>query len=154
MKNVELILANFDARIPKIEIKPKNTESKVTITSKMYDEETGKKVSVKIHFDEVAAIDFRVNFFDCMVGTEAFGLYSVRERGFVESVTKNIFERRKEVFLLEGDYNYDENDEHDGLNCFDISGEFRENIEEYTAFIQNVDAGVYIIVAKNIRIEL
>ena len=41
MKKAELILANFDARIPKIEIKPKNTDSKVVFSSKMYDEENG-----------------------------------------------------------------------------------------------------------------
>ena len=56
MKKAELILANFDARIPKIEIKTKNTASKFIISSKMYDDETGEKISVKILFDEVAAI--------------------------------------------------------------------------------------------------
>lgn len=153
MKEVELILANFDARIPKIEIKPNHETSKVIITSKMYDEETDKKVPVKIHFDEVAAVDFRVNLFDNMAGAEAFGLYAVYNRAFIESVTKTIFDRRKEVFLFVSDYKYDENDEHDMLNCFDILGEFSKKIEEYTAFIQNVDAGVYIIIARNIRIE-
>ena len=152
MKKAELILANFDARIPKIEIKPKNTASKVIITSKMYDEETDEKKSVKILFDEVAAIDFRINLFDCMIGAEAFGLYCIRDREIIESITRTIFERRKEIFLLEGDYNYDVNDEHDMLNCFDILGEFAKNIEEYAAYIQNVEAGVYIIVAKDVRI--
>ena len=47
MKKADLILANFDARIPKIEIKPQNTASKVIISSKMYDEENDKKISVK-----------------------------------------------------------------------------------------------------------
>ena len=152
MKKAELILANFDARIPKIEIKPKNTASKVIITSKMYDEEIDEKISVKILFDEVAAIDFRINLFDCMIGVEAFGLYCIRDREIIESITRTIFERRKEIFLLEGDYNYDVNDEHDMLNCFDILGEFAKNIEEYAAYIQNVEAGVYIIVAKDVRI--
>ena len=153
MKKTELILANFDARIPKIEIKPKNIASKVIISSKMYDEETDKKISVKILFEDVAAIDFRINLFDCMIGAEAFGLYCIRDKEFIESITRTIFERRKEIFLLEGDYNYDANDEHDMLNCLDILGEFGENIEEYAAYIQNVEAGVYIIVAKKFRIE-
>lgn len=153
MEKAELILRNFDARIPKIEIKPKNIASKVVITSKMYDETTDKKVSAKIIFDDVAAIDFRINLFDCMIGAEAFGLFSIRDTKFVESVVRTIFERRKEVFLLEGNYNYDENDEHDMLNCLDFYGEFGKNIEEYVAYVQNVDAGVYIIVAKNVKIE-
>ena len=153
MEKADLILANFDARIPKIEIKPKNTDSKVIISSKMYDEETDKRMSVKIIFDDVVAIDFRINIFDCMIGAEAFGLFCIRDKDFIESITRTIFERRKEVFLLEGNYNYDVNDEHDMLNCLDISGKFDKNIEEYNAYVQNVDGGVYIIIAKNIRIE-
>ena len=153
MKKAELILANFDARIPKIEIKPKNTASKVIISSKMYDDEAGEKISVKILFDEVAAIDFRINLFDCMIGAEAFGLFCIKDKEFIESITRTIFDRRKEVFLLEGDYNYDANDEHDMLNCFDLLGEFSKSIDEYAAYVQNVEAGVYIIVAKNVRIE-
>ena len=153
MEKAELILRNFDARIPKIEIKPKNIVSKVIITSKMYDEITDKKVSAKIIFDDVAAIDFRINLFDCMIGAEALGLFCIRDTKFVESVARTVFDRRKEVFLLEGNYDYDENDEYDMLNCFDIYGEFGKNIEEYVAYIQNVEAGVYIIVAKNMRIE-
>ena len=158
MEKAELILTNFDARIPKIEIKPKNIASKVIITSKMYDEITDKEItdkeiSVKITFVDVAAIDFRINLFDCMIGAEALGLFCIRDTKFVESIVRTIFERRKEVFLLEGNYDYDENDEHDMLNCLDIYGEFSKNIEEYVAYIQNVEAGVYIIVAKNVRIE-
>lgn len=152
MKKAELILANFDARIPKIEIRPKNTASKVIISSKMYDEETDEKIFVKILFDDVAAIDFRINLFDCMIGAEAFGLYCIRDKEFIESITRTIFDRRKEIFLLEGNYNYDVNDEHDMLNCLDILGEFGKNIEGYAAYVQNVEAGVYIIVAKNVRI--
>lgn len=153
MKKAELILANFDARIPKIEIKPKNIDSKVVFSSKMYDEETEEKISVKIHFSNVAAIDFRINLFDCMIGAEAFGLYCIRDKEFIESITREIFDRRKEVFLLEGNYNYDEDDEHDMLNCFDVSGNFSKSINDYAAFIQNVEGGAYIIIAKQVRIE-
>ena len=153
MKKAELILANFDARIPKIEIKPKNTDSKVVFSSKMYDEEIGEKISLKIHFSNVAAIDFRINLFDCMIGAEAFGLYCIRDKEFIESITRGIFDRRKEVFLLEGNYNYDEHDEHDMLNCFDVLGDFSKNIDDYAAFVQNVEGGEYIIIAKQVRVE-
>lgn len=153
MKKAELILANFDARIPKIEIKPKNTDSEVVVSSKMYDEETGEKIRVRIRFRHVAAIDFRINLFDCMIGAEAFGLYCIRDKEFIEAVTRGIFDRRKEVLLLEGNYNYDEDDEHDMLNCFDVLGDFSKNIDDYAAFVQNVDGGEYIIIAKQVRVE-
>ena len=122
-------------------------------SSKMYDEENGEKISVKIHFSNVSAIDFRINLFDCMIGAEAFGLYCIRDKGFIESITRGTFDRRKEVFLLEGDYNYDEDDEHDMLNCFDVLGDFSKNIDDYAAFVQNVEGGEYIIIAKQVRVE-
>lgn len=82
MDEVELILPNFDARIPKVEIRPKNIDSKVIITSKMYNEESDKELTVKIYSDYVAAIDFIINFFYCMIGAEAFGLYRVHDSVF------------------------------------------------------------------------
>lgn len=153
MKNIKLVLNNFDARISNISIKPKNINSKVIISSKMYDETTDKELAVKIQFCNVAAIDFRINFFDCMIGAEAFGLYCIDDEEFINSVVKGIFYRRKEIYLMEGSYNYDENDENDALNCFDLGGKFSEEINEYKAYIQNVDAGVYIIVAKDMQIK-
>ena len=60
---------------------------------------------------------------------------------------------RKEIFLLEDNYNYEEEAENDMLNCFDVSGVFSQNIEKYAAFIQNVEGGVYIIIAKQMQVE-
>ena len=40
MKNANLILANFDARLSKIEVKPKSEQTKVTLSTRMYNEET------------------------------------------------------------------------------------------------------------------
>lgn len=153
MKKAEMVLANFDARIPKIVIKPQNLVSKVIITSMVYDETTNAEISVKIIFENVVAIDFRINLFDCMIGSEAYGLYRISDQAFVESVTRIIFDRRREIFLLEGDYDYVEEEQHDMLNSYDICGEFRKHIEEYSAYIQNVEAGAYIIIAKDVRIE-
>ena len=84
--------------------------------SQMYDELSGIKKSVSIVFTDVAAIDFRINYFDNMVGSEAFGLYQISDRQFIERLVKEIFERRKEIYLLEGDYDYDEADRSEMLN--------------------------------------
>ena len=153
MRKAEVILSNFDARISKIEIEPKGIDSKVIFSSKMYDEKAGEKTTVKLHFSNVAAIDFRINLFDCSIGSEACGLFRIRDKEFIASITREIFDRRKEMFLLEGNYNYDKDDEHDLLNCFDVSGNFSKNIDDYAAFVQNVDGGEYIIIAKQVRVE-
>lgn len=152
MKSGKLLLANFDARIPKIDINPKGAHSKVVISSYMYEETEEKKIKVKIQFNNVAAIDFRINYFDNMIGAEAFGLYEIEDSNFIESVVRNNFERRREVYLLEGDYNYDVEEPADILNVFDISETYQNDKESFHAFVQNVDAGVYIVIAKDYQI--
>lgn len=152
MKNTKLVLANYDARISKIDIKPKNKHTKITLSSRMYNEETDQKETVKLIFVDVAAIDFRINYFDNMIGAEGMGLYEIMDTKFIERLVKEIFERRKKIYLLEGNYNYEEGDEADMLNSFDIMHTFSEEKDSYHAYIQNVDAGVYIIVAKEAQI--
>ena len=151
MKKGKLILANFDARISDITIKPKNTRTKIIMKSKMYDE-SGEQKNVKIVFSDVAAIDFRINFFDNMIGAEVLGLYQIEDNSFVDNLVKNIFERRKEIYLLEGHYNYDEDEPADMLNVLDLGGRFKQEADSYNVYVQNVDAGVYIIVAKKFEV--
>ena len=155
MVKARKILANFDARIPKIEIKPKNKRkgTKAVIISKMYDEILHDKIKVKLIFKQVAGIDFRVNYIDSLIGSEAFGLYCFEDEDIIMRIMKDIFKRRKEIYLLEGDYNYNEEDEADGLNLFNLEDEFSKNIREYKAFVQNVDSGAYIIICKNLEIK-
>lgn len=62
MEKRKLVLANYDARISKIDIKPKNKNTKIIFSSRMYNEETDIKETVKLIFEDVAAIDFRINF--------------------------------------------------------------------------------------------
>ena len=152
MKKAKLVLANFDARIPNISIRPKNVSTKVTISSKMYDESSGEKKTVKLFFEGVVAIDFRINYFDNMIGAEVTGLYQIEDRSFIEKLVTDIFERRKEIYLIEGHYDYDENEPADMLNVMDLNGSFKKDMDSYSAFIQNVDAGVYIIVAKDMQV--
>ena len=152
MKAGRLLVKNFDARIPKIEIKPKGSNSKIVVLSKMYDENSDKEISVKINFDDVAAIEFCVNYFDNMIGAEALGLYEIEDIDFVDSVVKRNFERRREVYLIEGDYAYNPSEPADMLNVFDLLGIYQKEKEKFHAFVQNVDAGVYIIIAKGYQI--
>ena len=118
----------------------------------MFDEDKCKKTNVKIIFDDVAAIEFCINYFDNMIGAESFGLYEIEDIDFIDSVVKRNFERRREVYLLEGDYEYNPSEPADMLNTFDLFGIYQKEKEKYHAFVQNVDAGVYIIIAKGYQI--
>ena len=152
MKNAKLILANFDARLSKIEVKPKNNQTKAILSTRMYNEITDEKENAKIIFEDVAAVEFRINFFDSLIGAESCGLYEIVDRAFIDKMVQDNFVRRKEVYLLEGDYNYDEDDEHDMLNVLDLMGTFAAGKDSYHAYVQNVDAGVYIVVARRVQI--
>ena len=37
------------------------------------------------------------------------------------------------------------------LNVLDLGGKFEQEADSYNAYVQNVDAGVYIIVAKEFQ---
>lgn len=63
MATANRVLANFDARISEIKIIPENKTTKIVIESKMHDQLSGESKIVKIVFSDVAAIDFRINFF-------------------------------------------------------------------------------------------
>ena len=152
MKTGKLLIKNFDAQISKIEIIPRSADSEITIHSKMYDEPGGGKIPVKILFDRAAAIEFHINFFDNTTGSEACGLYEITDSDFIDSIARRNFERRKEIFLLEGDYAHDPDGPADMLNAFDRFGIYRNERESFRAFVQNVDAGVYIIIAGGYRV--
>lgn len=134
MKSGKLLVKNFDARIPKIEIKPKGSDSKIVVFSKMYAENDGKKMNVKIDFNDVSAIEFSVNYFDTMIGAEALGLYEIEDVDFVNSVVKRNFERRREVYLFEGDYDYNSSEPADMLNVFDLLGIYQKEKEKVSCF--------------------
>lgn len=153
MNKANLLLANFDARISKIKILPKNIHTKVILKSKMYDENIDQEVIVKIKFIDVAAIDFRINYCNGMIGAEAFGLYEINDESFIKSVFEANFKQRKEIYLLEGHYDYDETDSSDMLNCNELNDRIKKDMNQYKAYIQNVDAGVYIIIAKDIEVS-
>lgn len=150
--NGRLIYPDFDARIPRIDIKPENLDTSVTVYAKVYDEKHEKTRSVKLVFKNVAAIDFRINYFDNMIGAEAMGLYEITDYRYKDSLVRGIFVNRREVYLAEGDYDYNEEDSSDMLNSLDITGGYREHAKDYRLFIQNVDAGVYMILAKTFEI--
>lgn len=48
-------------------------------------------------------------------------MYEIEDDNFIDSVVRHNFERRRELYLLEGDYEYDSNEPADMLNVFDLS---------------------------------
>ena len=147
----KLILNNHDARIHKIDINPKNIDTSIVLYTKIYDEDVKKIIKCKLLFKEVSAIDFQINYFDNCIGSEGYGLYEIIENTYKKNLINKVFDYRKEMFLKCG-YNYDENDKHDILNYKNGLNQFSKKIKDYHLYVQNVDAGVYIILSKKVEI--
>ena len=148
----KLILNNFDARISKIEIKPKYTETCIVMTTKMYDNELEKAIPVKIKYGDVGAFNFQINSFSNCVGAESMGLFEIQNKEYKINMIEDIFLNRRNIFLSEGWYAYNSDDSDDLLNNRYEIIKFKKEISKYHLYIQNVDAGVYVILAKNIEI--
>ena len=121
----------------------------------IYEEHYVKADEVKIEFPEekrnlIVIIAESMENSICSKTNGGGWSYSVIPE--LEQLAKENFERRKEIYLLEGDYDYEEDDEHDMLNTFDLMNIFIEEKHSYHAYVQNIDAGVYIIVAKGLHI--
>ena len=85
MKAGKLLVRNFDARIPKIEIRPRGARSNIVVFSKMHDE--------LIETNEIQSID-----------DSAFSETSIRSflipKGCKE-IDKNAFKRCKKLQMIE-----------------------------------------------------
>ena len=104
MEKSKLLLNTNDARLSKLKVKPKNQRGKVQYKLKTYDPESGQERKIKMIFRDVAAIEFKMNFFDNPKGAEVKGFYEVFDREEKEKMLKRNFEGRKEDFLYHGDY--------------------------------------------------
>ena len=153
MKKTKLLMSTYDARLSQLKVMPKYMRTKVSYKLAMYDNELEQKVDRKMIFENVVAIEFRMNYFDEPIGAECCGFYERLEKEEKEVMLERNFEFRRDSFLLHGDYNYDSEDEADLLNYRDSIDEIKEKIEDYRLFEQQTTGGIYLILAKEWRME-
>lgn len=152
MKKGKLIFNNHDARLQKLEISPRNSKTIVNLFFRMFDPESKEQINVRVRISGIGAIDFRINCFDNMIGSECNGLYEILDPNFKNQLVKGIFDRRREIYLMEGDFKYYANDKDNLLNTFDTLDDYKKYFNEYHVLVQNVDAGTYIFMARKIEV--
>lgn len=145
-------MSTYDAHLSQLKVMPKYVRTKVTYKLAMYDE-LEQKVDKKMIFEDVASIEFRMNYFDEPIGAECCGFYERFDKAEKEAMLERNFDFRRDAFLLHGDYNYDSEDEADLLNYRDSIDEIKEKIKDYRLFEQQTTGGVYLILAKEWRME-
>ena len=118
----KLILKTFDGTMNKVNINQKSDDTKIEFNIKYYNEED-ILTNALIIFKGVIAIDFQINYFDNFICSELFGFYEIFDDTDKINMIEKIFNERLEVFLYNGDYNYNHKDENNMLN-------YREPINE------------------------
>ena len=145
-------MSTYDARLSQLKVMSKCVKTRVSYKLTMYDE-LEQKVDKKMIFGDVVAIEFRMNYFDEPIGAECCGFYERLDKTEKEAMLERNFDFRRDAFLLHGDYNYDSEDEADLLNYRVSIDEIKEKLEEYRLFEQQTTGGVYLILAKEWRME-
>ncbi|MBQ8518955.1 MAG: hypothetical protein IJ455_05040 [Agathobacter sp.] len=148
MEKSKQLMRTDDACLSELKVKPKCMHTKVSYKLTMYDEELQQKVNKVMTFEDVVAIEFRMNYFDNPIGAECCGFYEIFVQEEKEAMLERNFDFRRESFLFHEDYDYDPEEEADILNYRESIDEIRENIGEYRLFEQQTTGGVYLILAK------
>ena len=143
----KLIVKTFDGSMKKLNILPKNKETKIELEIDYYDD-NDKKTNAMLSFDKVIAIDFRVNYFESCIGSELGGFYEIFDKSYKIQIIEDVFQNRLNGYLYHGDYNYDAKDEHDSLNYRYEINEIMKCIDSYHVYQQQIDAGILLVVAK------
>lgn len=148
MEKSKLLLPTFDAQLIELKICPKCTHTKVSYKLEMYEEALRQKIIRILCFEDVAAIEFHINYFDAPIGTEVCGFYELFQKEQKAAMLERNFLSRKNRFLFHGNYQYDPKEPNDLLNNReDIECIFRE-LDDYHLLEQQTTGGIYLLLAK------
>lgn len=148
MKKSQLLLSTFDAQLTELKIIPKCNNTKISYKLKMYEEDSQQRVTKTIRFEDVAAIEFQMNYFENVIGAEVCGLYEIFQPERKQSLLERNYISRKDNYLFHGDYHYDSDDPHDLLNYRESIEDVLRELDDYHLYDQQTTGGSYLILAK------
>ena len=148
MKRSQLLLSTYDAQLTELKIVPKPGNTIISYKLKMYDEDSPRRVTKIVRFEDVAAIAFQMNYFENTIGSEVCGFYEIFQSERKQSLLEKNFISRKEHFLFHGDYHYDPDDPYDILNDRENIEDVLRELDEYHLYEQQTLVGSYLILAK------
>lgn len=148
MKKSQLLLSTYDAQLTELKIIPKRNNTIISYKLKMYDEDSPRRVTKIMRFEDVAAIEFQMNYFDNYIGAEVWGFYEIFNREKKKNLLEKNFISRRDNFLFHGDYNYEPDEPHDLLNNRENIEDVLREIDEYHLYEQETTGGTYFLLAK------
>lgn len=149
----KLQIKTFDGSLFDFTVTPKCMDSSVEFHMAYYDYDGDNSLlKAKVHFQNVVAIDFEVNFFDNFIGAELGGFYEIFSEEMKKKVVEKVFSNRLDGYLYHGDYDYDPNEENNMLNWRAPMDELFRNIEKYHLYQQQTQGGIYYILASGYEV--
>ena len=148
MKKSQLLLPNYDAQLTELKIIPKCNNTIISYKLKMYEEDSPRRVTKIMRFEDVVAITFQMNYFENTIGSEVCGFYEIFQPERKRSLLERNFISRKDNYLFHDDYNYDPDDPHDILNLRENIEEILRELDDYHLYDQQTVVGSYLILAK------
>ena len=149
----KILLQTHDAQMTALKITPKCDRTRISFKLKLYDETEKQIVAKEIVFTDVAAIEFRLNYFDNPIGAEVCGFYEIFDRAEKEKLLESNFAARKDEFLYHGDYDYDANEPSDILNYREPINKALKSLDEYHLYSQQTTGGFYLILSGAWKIQ-
>ena len=127
----------------------------VFLLSEIWDEARQKNICAHLEFRRVAAFEAVLNVFDDGIGADVGGLYELKGKNRKRALLERVFVRRRELWLLPGDYDYDPDDEWDVLNSRDDLERFerKKNLKKYRLFLLVKQGGGFLILARDMQIR-
>lgn len=127
----------------------------VFLLSELWDEERQENRKLFLEFRNVAAFEFSLNVFDDPLGADVGGLWELKGRKRKLALLERVFQRRRELWLLSGNYDYDPEDPWDCLNSREELKRFarKKNLKKYRLFVLEKQGGGCLILAKKCRIR-
>ena len=127
----------------------------VFLLSEVWDEARQTHLCAHLEFRRVAAFEAVLNVFDDPIGADVGGLYELKGNKRKKALLERVFERRRELWLLPGNYDYDPDDPWDCLNSRDALEDFmrKKNLKKYRLFLLEKQGGGFLILARDCEIR-
>ena len=156
-QKAQLLLPTHDAHLFSAGYSPEYQRQSrlVFLLSELWDEERQQHTCAHMEFRQVAAFEACLNVFDDPMGADVVGLYELFGKKKKIALLERCFQRRRDMWLLPGNYDYDPEDPWDVLNSREELEHFerKKNLKKYRLFLLEKQGGGFLILARDYQVR-
>lgn len=149
MKKANLLYHTFDGDLKAVSVTPQHLDSKCTFQMDVWgDQGAGEKQSLILSFDQVAALEFSMNFCDNVIGADLGGFYKVPGKKQKRKLLERNFKRRKKDWVMTRLCDAEAEDPDNILNCHDDVDKLEAQLGKYNLYLLQSMGGAWLVLAK------